>query len=219
MKTKNLLTLTLLMLSPGITRSQPDPNWLKDSGNQQRKFLWSEINAGYSNHGPAGSLTVQYRKGNLVLSSQYNKSHVCYEDHATSEYFLNAPFSDNHLTVESMSLSSGIILPGKWHPSFLIGISWSQFKYISTAPIENDVTLPRIWATIINRNYRETRLSTRTIRTMGIPVEFKLHFSSSHFIGFDAGIKADVNMQSTSVSAELGIRLGRLNAKRPSLKF
>ncbi len=233
MKTKiiNHLAITFFVLCPVLSKCQVDNNLYLDKSNlpfQQKiqhsavkdttilpdRFFWGEINAGYANHGPAGSMTFNFRSGKLLFIAQYNKSHTCYENSESGEYSFYETNSENHFTVESMSALSGIILPGKWNPSFSLGVSWTHFTYMTTVHIEHDFTVQRVWETIINRDYKQEKLSTRTINAIGIPAEFKLHFASKHFVGFDAGIKADVNLHSTAISAELGIRFGRITKKR-----
>ena len=183
------------------------------------KLFWGEINAGYSTDGAAGSLTLNYRIGKMYFGTRYYKSHICYEDNKQRDYRFNDGSSDNHFTIESMSLFSGVMFEGKWAPSLSVGVSLCQFKYASTVRIEHNVTLPRIWETIMNRDYKEEMLNSRTVRTIGIPVEFKLHFATKHFVGFDAGIKAEVNTHSTFVSAQLGIRFGRVTRTNSERMF
>ena len=74
----------------------------------QGKYFWGDINAGYANHGPAGSASLNFRNGKLLFSSQYNKSHTCVEDHAHGENISLEEMTETHLTVESISLLSGI---------------------------------------------------------------------------------------------------------------
>jgi hypothetical protein len=172
--------------------------------------LWIEINAGYSNHGTTGSGTFNVKIGKFLLSTQYNKSHICYVHNPGDKHFLNNGQSEDHFTVESISFLSGIILPWKWNPGFSIGISGEKFKYVSTIPIDVNVKPDRIWATIINGDYKDETLSEQIVNTIGIPVEIKFHGTPKRFIGLDAGIKVNFNRQSTSWAAELGIRFGRI---------
>ena len=174
------------------------------------KFFWSELNAGYSNYGPVGGFAVNFRTARTFFGTTYNKSHVCFQDNIGGEYYSKDINSDSHLTITAMSVYAGIILPAKWNPSLSLGASWYQFNYLSTRPIACDVSLPRIWATIINRPYREVRLKSQVVNAIGIPIEVKLHFMPKHFVGFDAGFRVDVNTHSTIVSATAGIRLGKI---------
>jgi hypothetical protein len=174
------------------------------------RSLWGEINLGYSNNGVKGSFAINYRTRNVFYGAGYYKSHICYDHHEKHENFLNTEDGQNHKTVKSISVFSGIILPGKWSPSLSFGISWIKFTYLTTKPIEHNVTLPRIWETIIGSDYTEDKLSVRTINTMGIPVSINLHFKPKHFAGIDAALNANVNMHSVIISGGVGIHLGRI---------
>ncbi len=177
--------------------------------------LWGEINLGYSNNGVKGSFAISYRIRNVFYGAGYYKSHICYDHHEKHDYFLNTENSQNHKTVKSISVFSGIIFPGKWSPGLSFGISWIKFTYLTTKPIEHNVTLPRIWETIIGSDYNEDKLGVRTINTIGIPVSINLHFKPKHFVGMDAALNANVNMHSVIISGGIGIHLGRIIRRQP----
>lgn len=181
------------------------------------RSLWGEINLGYSNYGVKGSFVISYRVRNVFYGAGYYKSHICYHDHKKHDYFLNAETVQIHKAVKSMSVFSGIIFPGKWSPSLSFGISWIKFTYLTTKPIEHNVTVPRIWQTIIGSDYTEDKLSERTINTIGIPVGINLHFKPKHFVGMDAALNANVNMHSVIISGGLGIHLGRIMRRQPMI--
>lgn len=216
MKTATIpsILVLLVILCPLFSKCQKAENSNSHSG-----FLWGEINGGYSTNGAAGSLAMNYKTGKILFGAYYYQSHICYEGSKKHDYFLTDEASDQHFNIQSVAVLSGIVFPGKSNPSLSIGVSLTRFKYVSTTCIEHNVTLPRIWETIMNRDYINESISTSTIHSVGIPVEFKLHFAPKHFAGFDAGIKADVNMNCSFISAEVGIRLGRIIRKQSFVNF
>ncbi|MDN3657218.1 hypothetical protein QWZ08_16330 [Ferruginibacter paludis] len=174
------------------------------------RSLWGEINLGYSNNGVKGSFAINYRVRNVLYGVGYYKSHICYDHYQKHDCFLDTEDSQNHKTVKYISVFSGFILPGKLSPSLSFGISWIKFTYLTAKPIEHNVTLPRIWQTIVGSDYTKERLSLRTINTIGIPVGINLHFKPKHFAGIDAALNTNVNLHSVIVSGGIGIHLGRI---------
>jgi hypothetical protein len=203
-----LLTILFLQLfSP--QRSFCRENFPFALSSQGKMNIWLDINAGYSNHGPAGWSDINWREDRFVFSAGYFKSHQCYESQEINPYFLDE--GERHETVESISLMPGIILPGKFRPCLSVGIAWLRFKYVTTLDIEHNVTVKRIWETILNKDYTSETLQKKFYTTIGVPVEFKLHFSSSTFAGFDAGIRAYLTNHSQVIMAGIGLRLGHLS--------
>jgi len=103
--------------------------------------IWGEFNVGYSNHGVMGTLALSYRKENLYFGTSYYKSHTCYDNTKQHDYLVDIGHSQEHKTVQSISVFSGIIFPGKLTPGLSVGISWLQFDYVNTIPIAENVTL------------------------------------------------------------------------------
>ncbi|HLK27943.1 MAG TPA: hypothetical protein VKT28_05135 [Puia sp.] len=172
--------------------------------------LWGEFNIGYSNNGTMGNATLNYRKGNIYVGTSYYKSHICYDDSKQHDHFLNIKNSQDHKTIQSIAVFSGIVLRGKWSPSFIIGISWLQFDYVNTIPIKENVTLERIWETIIGEDYKNEKLGSKRVNTIGIPIGMNVHLGSKHFAGLDASLNANLNTHSIFVSGGIGIHIGRI---------
>ena len=172
--------------------------------------LWGDFNMGYSTQGLMGVIALSYRKGNLYVGTAYYKSHICYHGTEHHNDFQKISNSQEHKTVQSISVLWGIIFPGKLAPSLSVGVSWLQLDYQNTIPIEKNLTSGRIWETIIGSDYKNEWLATRRINTIGIPIGINLHFSPKHFVGVDAMVNANLNMQSLIFSAGLGIHLGRI---------
>lgn len=230
MKTKTIIQFVTLIIvfRPTFSQCQADDNRslqtvndsaMNNSIGQPDRFLWAEINAGYSNHGAAGSMTMNFRNRNFIFSAQYYKSHTCYKDDKERDHFLNDGHSEDHFTIESVAVLSGIFFRCKYSPILSGGVSCSKYQYVSTIHIEHNFTLSRILETITNSDYHGERLSSQTIYTIGIPLELKLHFAPKRFAGLDAGIKADLNLHSSFISAAIGIRLGRVISKHSNTNF
>jgi hypothetical protein len=176
--------------------------------------LWGEINSGYSNYGMAGEATINYRWGNRFVSAGYYKSHLCYHGYYDGLLFPEAGGCVNHITVTSYSFSSGIILPGRLYPSISCGVSISQMSYQYTSPIRNDFSLSSFWGIASGNDYDDGILSSRTKIVVGVPVAFRIHLATRHTLGYDAGIKADINAEKVFIAAQLGIRIGKVAKSR-----
>lgn len=215
---KKLLTiqLAIFLFLSGAVFSQDKYNMNKQapatniSPKLKQGSVWGEFNVGSSNHGVMGNIDLCYRKKLLYFCVSYFKSHVCYHDTREHDYFLDISNSQDHKTVQSISLLSGIMLPGKLAPSLSVGVSWLKFDYENTVRIDKNIALDRVWQTIIGSDYKNEKLGSRTIHRLGIPIGIVLRFWPKNFAGLDAMLNANLNTHSVIYSAGVGIHFGRI---------
>ena len=125
-------------------------------------------------------------------------------------YFPESESVDKHTTITSLSLSGGIVFRGRFRPSLSCGISVSDITYERTEHETHVISLPSMWATFTGDHYQEVVLESSTVMTLGIPVEFSMHFVPKGFVGLDVGLRTDLNPEKVFAAAFLGVRLGRL---------
>ena len=191
-----------LLPSRDATTIQPDS-----------KSIWGTFHAGYSRFGVMGNAGLSYRHGKFVIGASYYKSHVCYKDEKIRPYFPTNTYGDDHQTVHIYSAHFGCLVPGRITTEISGGVSYARFSYLSTIPIEHNVTLPRIWETIIGSDYDEEVLAEQHFQTIGIPLNLSFHFNAKHLAGIDLQFGVNLNPHQTVYSAGLGIRVGRMKKK------
>jgi len=169
------------------------------------------FNAGYSNLGIYGSFDVAYRKENRFFSAGYSKSHICFLNIDKGDFSHTTKASDNHVTVQTFTARMGVITQRILFLS--CGLSYSRFEYERTLPMTNILSVQSVWNTALNKNYGETEVSTDIVHAVGIPLEVKLNFSPHRLVGFTTGAMVYINSEQTIVSAEIGVRFGRIARK------
>ena len=177
------------------------------------KLIWGTFHAGYSSFGVMGNAGLSFQIRNLVIGTSYYKSHICYKDEKVHPYFPATIYGDNHQTVNIYSAHLGFLIPGRIQTEFSAGVSYARFSYLQTISIEHNVTLPRIWETVIGSDYDGEVLSEQYHQTIGIPLNLSLHFHPRHVAGLDLQFGMNLNPHQTVFSAGLGIRVGRMQKK------
>jgi len=212
---KSVLFTIPLLIAALFTRAQTLS--ATDPGNHSKKMqgtsIWGEINLGNSNYGFLGQGSLNYRIKNRFISAGISKSHLCYQGEYNGIGFPDTRMCVNHITIVSYFVSGGIMLPGKLCPSISCGISVTQFTYKQTTPETSVLSLLTLWETVIGGDGMDNVLNTHNVMAIGIPIEFRIHLAQRHTLGFDAGIKVDLNTERPTWSAQLGIRFGKIVKK------
>jgi hypothetical protein len=170
--------------------------------------VFGNINAGYSNYGACGHADISYRKENKFFSLGYYKSHICYLDIDKGKFSDDHKACENHQTIYIFSGRIGLITQ---HRVFLsTGLAYSIFFHEYAKPMSEIVSFKTVLQTALNENFGQENINTVTINKIGIPVEARINFSPSRFAGFNAGIMVYLNTEKTVVSADIGIRIGKV---------
>jgi hypothetical protein len=180
------------------------------AGQAKKRSIYGDINFGYSNYGVACQGSINYRSGRKLLSLAGYKSHVCVLNNDKGVYFPESESVDKHTTITSLSLSGGVVFRGRFRPTLSCGISLLDFTYERTEHETHVMSLPSVWATFTGAHYQEVVLESSNVMTIGMPVEFRMHFVPKGIAGLDIGFRTDLNPEKVFATVFLGLRLGRL---------